>query len=96
MPATYAKKKQFKLAIQTYQTLLQEIRSNKKEIEIKELGKVLLGLGQVYEDQILPHQISNSFILNEINNVFFPAVFINQAAFPPHHWNRQLFCITPY
>ena len=72
--------KQFKLAIQTYQTLLQEIRSNKKEIEIKELGKVLLGLGQVYEDQILPHQISNSFILNEINNVFFSSGFYQPSS----------------
>ena len=78
--ANLRQEKQFKLAIQTYQTLLQEIRSNQKEIEVKELGKVLLGLGQVYEDQILPHQISNSLILNEINNVFFSSGFYQPSS----------------
>ncbi len=67
--------KQYDLAIHTYQILLQEIRSNPEYIEAKELGKVLLGLGQVYEDQIMPHQISNSLILNGINNVFFASGF---------------------
>ena len=78
--ANLRQEKQFKLAIQTYQTLLQKIRSNQKEIEVKELGKVLLGLGQVYEDQILPHQISNSLILNEINNVFFSSGFYQPSS----------------
>ena len=67
--------KEFDLAIQTYEILLQEIRSDPDKIERKELGKVLLGLGQVYEDQIMPHQISNSFILNSVNNVFFSSGF---------------------
>ena len=69
------KEKQFTLAIQAYQILIQEIRRNPNEIESKELGKVLLGLGHVYEDQILPHQISNSLVLNSINNVFFSSGF---------------------
>ena len=67
--------KQYDLAVHTYQILLQEIRNNPEYIEAKELGKVLLGLGQVYEDQIMPHQISNSLILNGINNVFFASGF---------------------
>ncbi|HJL75239.1 MAG TPA: tetratricopeptide repeat protein [Candidatus Marinimicrobia bacterium] len=67
--------KQFDLAIHTYEILLQEIRGNPDKIEGKELGKVLLGLGQVYEDQIMPYQISNSLILNSVNNVFFSSGF---------------------
>lgn len=75
------KEKQYNLAIETYQILLNEIRKNPKEINTKELGKVLLGLGQVYEDQILPHQISKSLILNGINNVFFSSGFYEANRF---------------
>ncbi len=75
------KEKQYDLAIETYQILLNEIRKNPKEFNTKELGKVLLGLGQVYEDQILPHQISKSLILNGINNVFFSSGFYEANRF---------------
>ena len=75
------KEKQYDLAIETYQILLNEIRKNPKEINTKELGKVLLGLGQVYEDQILPHQISKSLILSSINNVFFSSGFYEANRF---------------
>lgn len=71
--------KQYGLATKTYEILMQEIRSNPKKIEAKELGKVLLGLGQVYEDQIMPHQISNSLILNTINNVFFSSSYYQSS-----------------
>lgn len=75
------KEKQYDLAIETFHILLEEIRKNPNEINTKELGKVLLGLGQVYEDQILPHQISKSLILNGIDNVFFSSGFYEASRF---------------
>lgn len=69
------KEGQFDLAVITYQMILSEIRSLPDKIDSKKLGKVLLGLGRVYEDQIQPHKFNNSLILNEINNAFFNSQF---------------------
>ncbi len=66
---------QFDLAITAYNGLLLEIRNSPNTVNQKELGKVLMGLGQVYEDQIRPHRVKNSLILNEINNVFFTELY---------------------
>ncbi len=69
------KERQFDFAVLTYQTILSDIRSLPDKIDSKKLGKVLLGLGRVYEDQIQPHKFNNSLILNEINNAFFNSQF---------------------
>ncbi len=69
------KEGQFDLAIEAYNELLLEIRKNPDAVNQKELGNVLMGLGQVYEDQIQPQRINNSLILNEVNNVFFTEVY---------------------
>jgi len=69
------KERQFDLAVLTYQTILSDIHNRPDEIDPKKLGKVLLGLGRVYEDQIQPHKFNNSLILNEINNAFFNSQF---------------------
>ncbi|MCH7762426.1 MAG: tetratricopeptide repeat protein [Candidatus Marinimicrobia bacterium] len=69
------KERQFDFAVLTYQTIISDIRSLPDKIDSKKLGKVLLGLGRVYEDQIQPHKFNNSLILNEINNAFFNSQF---------------------
>lgn len=69
------KEHQFDLSVSTYQIILSDLRSSPIFINSKKLGNVLLGLGQVYEDQIQPHVFNNSLILNEINNAFFNTQF---------------------
>lgn len=70
------KEGQFDLAIKTYQNILDEIHQNSKQPDPKLMGKVLIGLGQVYEEQIQPDRLQNSLIVNEMNNVVFaPLVF---------------------
>ncbi len=70
------KESQFEIAVKTYETLLSQNRVTSSPIFA---GQALLGLGQTFEDKIIPHDSKNlSFISFFKGNLFFKDPFYHQ------------------